>query len=103
MEILRLEINAALPVDYKISVPNAARARQLGFSEQVIMHMLLDRLEMQLSSLDTTVNGILVREWEASPIASHLFKTVPALEPFKKPHDAVQREARKVLVNQMTG
>jgi hypothetical protein len=50
-------VNQNLPAEFKISAPGATRARQLGFSEEVVMHMLFDRLEAQLSTLDVTTNS----------------------------------------------
>lgn len=98
MELLRDQINQNLPAAFKISARGAARARQLGFSEEVVMHMLLDRLEAQLSTLDVTTDGIVTREWQASPIAVNLFKEMPELNAFKTPYNTTQRAARKSLI-----
>ncbi len=98
MELLRDEINQNLPSAFKISARGSARARELGFGEEIVMHMLLDRLEAQLSTLDVTTNGVVTREWQASPNAVRLFKKMPELDAFKTPYDSTQRAARKALI-----
>jgi hypothetical protein len=97
-------INNMLGAEHAIPTELVKAFSAKGISDVCQNHVILDRLEARLRTLDKKRDGVLVREWEGT-WASDLLQS-EGFEAFQTPYEdangrvnQVQKKARKILAD----
>ena len=97
------KVNTLLPVDKRVDEKHVDRFKKRKCSEELLGHVVLDRVEARLRSLDAVKAGRYVRDWKETWAAPLLAEPGFDLSQQRYESTAEQRAARRVLVARGAG
>jgi hypothetical protein len=98
MTSILTKVNTLLPADKRVDEKYVERFKKRKCSEELLSHVVLDRVEARLRALDSVKAGRYVRDWKDTWAAQILVE--PGFDTFQQRYESTeeQRTARRALV-----